>query len=57
MFTVTITNPNDKDFKLELKTEDRKLLKPTLILLGENKLTGVVTEEVKPRTVKIKGVD
>lgn len=57
MYTVKVKRPEDKEPVLELRTEDRKLLKPAITLLQENKLSCEVTEEVKPRPVKIKGLD
>jgi len=57
MFTIKVAKVAGTEPILELKTEWRKLLKPTVSLLRENELFCEVTEEVKPRLVKIHGID
>lgn len=57
MFTIAIPNNDPKGEPIILKTERRNLARAAKELGNENKIVVEVTEEVKPRVVKFKGVD
>lgn len=57
MFKVAIPHKVQGQQALVLETKSRALARSVVLLGLENELTVKVTEEVKPREVKFKGVD
>ena len=57
MYQIKIPHPQQGQAALRLQTENRNLARAAMMLGQENHLAVEVTEEVKPRVVKFKGVD
>ena len=57
MFTIVIPNPEEGQSPITLHTLKRNLARAARELGNENNMAIEVTEEVKPRVVKFKGVD